>query len=302
VQAEIEKLHVCGIAIFVQLRKLGCPGIAPVPRFWWSKLKGIRKEMPISPVSLLGLHLPTPLWITTAGAALALGIGVAQPSQAAVSFTFTTNTQQTTSTRVFSAGGINLTVDNAQGANILTASSTTGGTGGINTDINNGLCVSLYAGFSKGQCQYLSATAGDPTLTGMTFTFSRPVRLLGFDILKPGGVESGSLSFSASGSQQTFTFNNAGGADTPNGVVFRSMAFSSPGFVVAANTPVTVSSIDTVFTPNSAGSFRINNFDVQPVPGPVPVLGLAAALGWSRRIRNKLKAASNDTDINSDRG
>jgi hypothetical protein len=264
-----------------------------VARFGASKLPGIRKEMAISPISLFGVRSLTPLWVTTAGAGFALAIGAAQPSQAAVSFTFTTNPQQTTSTRVFSAGGINLTVDNAQGNNILSAPSTTGGTGGINTDINNGLCVSLYAGFSKGQCQYVSATAGDPTLTGMTFLFDQRVRLLGFDVLKPGGVEAGSLSFKANGSQETFTFLNPGGADTPNGVVYTSMIFSSPTFFVGANSPILVSSADTVFTPDSAGSFRINNLSVEPVPGPAPVLGLAVAFGWSRRLRMKLRASAN---------
>ena len=223
--------------------------------------------------------------------ALALGTVVAaaasQPAHSAVVYDFKTNPPLTTSTRPFTEGGITLTVNNAQGNNILTALNNSGQTGGVNTDINNGLCVALFAGFNTGKCQYTTSTAGDPTLTGLTFTFDKSVYLKSFNVLKPGGVETGVLSFTSPSSTQSFSFNNAGGADTANGVVFTS--FSFPGtFLVEAGAPLTVSSLGTVFTSGQAGSFRINNLMVEEVPGPLPLLGFAGALGWSRKLRNKI--------------
>lgn len=214
-------------------------------------------------------------------------IGAFQPARSAAVYTFRTNPAQTSDTRDFVDGGIKLTVNNAQGNNILTALSNVGATGGVNTDINNGLCVALFAGYSTGKCQYTTNTAGDPTLTGLTFTFDKPVYLKGFDILKVGGVEKGELVFTSASSSQTFEFLNVGGVDTANGVVFTSFAFNN-NFVVEAGAPLTISSVGSVFSSNQAGSFRISNFMVQEVPAPLPLLGFAGAFGWSRRLRKKL--------------
>jgi hypothetical protein len=124
-------------------------------------------------------------------------------------------------------------------------------------------------------------------LTGLTFTFDKPVYLKGFDILKVGGVEKGELVFTSASSSQTFEFLNVGGVDTANGVVFTSFAFNN-NFVVEAGAPLTISSVGSVFSSNQAGSFRISNFTVQEVPAPLPLLGFAGAFGWSRRLRKKL--------------
>lgn len=214
-------------------------------------------------------------------------IGHHQPVQSAAIYNFRTDPTETTSTRTFVNNGITLIVDNAQGNNILTAIGINGGSGGVNTDINNGLCVALYAGFGTGKCQYNSYIAGDPTLTGLTFTFDKSVYLRSFDVLKPGGVESGSLSFTSTTSSQVFSFTNAGGADTANGVAFASFTFN-PSFVVAAGSQMTLSSAGTTFSASQPGSFRISNFVVEEVPGPLPLLGFAGALGWSRQLRKKL--------------
>jgi hypothetical protein len=221
---------------------------------------------------------------------LAAAVSAGSPVSAAANFTFTSAVRITAPSRTFTSSGINLTVDNPLGNNITSATSRMGTTGGINTDISNGLCVALYAAPNAGRCQYLTKNAGSPTLTGLTFTFDRPVRLIGFDIFRVGAVESGVLSFSSSGLSETFAFQNPGGSAIPSGSVFKSMAFSQ-NFVVEANVPIALSTAGTVFTPDASGSFRINNFSVEPVPGPAPVLGLAAAYGCSRRIRRKLKSS-----------
>jgi hypothetical protein len=219
-------------------------------------------------------------------ASLATGFFLTQPAHSAAIYNFRTNPQFTASSRPFTEGGITLTVDNAKGTNITTAVSTLGQTGGVNTDINNGLCVALFAGYNVGKCQYVSSTPGDPTLTALTFTFNKSVYLKSFDVLKVGGVESGTLSFTSSTSSETFSFLNPGGADTANGVVFRSFAFA-PNFVAEAGTSMTVSSVGTVFSSGQPGSFRISNFLVEEVPGPLPLLGFAGAIGWSRKLRQK---------------
>lgn len=41
-----------------------------------------------------------------------------------------------------------------------------------------------------------------------------------------------------------------------------------------------------------AASFTITTADPSPVPGPLPVFGAAAAFGWSRRMRRRLKAGT----------
>lgn len=223
---------------------------------------------------------------------LASGLLLIVAPEAAHSFTvytFRTNPRETTITRDFVEGGITLTVNNAQGNNILTAPSNAhalGGFGGVNTDINNGLCVALYAGF-EGKCQYTASTPGDPTLTGLTFSFNKPVELKSFEVFRAGGVEAGVIAFTVGSSSQTFNFSNPGGAASPNGVSVASFDFA-PNFAVNAFAPLTVSTVGTKFSENQSGSFRISNFKVQEVPGPLPLLGFAAAFGWSRKLRKKL--------------
>lgn len=40
-------------------------------------------------------------------------------------------------------------------------------------------------------------------------------------------------------------------------------------------------------------NFRVNTSDTSSaVPGPLPVLGAAAAFGFSRKVRNRIKAAA----------
>jgi hypothetical protein len=248
-----------------------------------------------------------------AATVLAAAFSGGQSAWAVVTFDFTTPSSPTTTLeRTFSSGGINLKVDNAQGNNITTAFANIGEPhsspsqfGGVNTDMTNGLCVALYTNISTGKCQYSTLTEGNspgsPTLTGLTFAFDQPVRLLGFQIMRPGGVREGVLSFSAGALTETFTFLNPNNNDSINGTGYATMTFKQ-GFRVAAKTPITLDSSQTQFFaltggPSSeAGSFRINNFQVEQVPGPVPVLGAAAAFGWSRRIRKKLAAAARPHD------
>jgi hypothetical protein len=45
-------------------------------------------------------------------------------------------------------------------------------------------------------------------------------------------------------------------------------------------------------------SLSITNFDAVPVPAPLPLLGVAVAFGWSRKLRRRLKRASRFNNYN----
>lgn len=48
-----------------------------------------------------------------------------------------------------------------------------------------------------------------------------------------------------------------------------------------------------VLTPNlsnNIGILQITNFDAEPVPAPLPLLGAGAAFGWSRRLRRRIRS------------
>ena len=233
----------------------------------------------------------SPFFAIPVGLGLSLIVCNVQSVQAAnLNFSFLSDPHLTTATRPFTSGGVTLTVDNAIGNNITSALSTPNsiGVGGVNTDRRNGLCVALLSG-TTGKCQYTSSALGDITFTGLTFTFNKPVRLLGFDFTRVGGIETGSLAFTSGGSNEIFSFSNPGGGQSANGGVFKSSIFAT-NFLVDANVPIAVSSAATVYASGSSGSIRINNLSVQEVPGPLPVFGVAAAFGWSRRLRSKLRA------------
>jgi hypothetical protein len=234
-----------------------------------------------------------PVGAIALASACGIAVAIAGPARAATfTFDFITDPQLTTSTRPFAStpGGVNLTVDNAVGINQPGAVSTVG-SGGVNTDKNNGLCASFLTGTGlsgTGKCQYEPTT--DASLTGLTFTFDQDVTLKSFDILRGIGVTKGSLLFTSGSLSEELTFENPGGSETPNGVVLTTLVFNSL-FKVAANTPIEVDTSKTEYLPGETGSFRINSFVVKTneVPGPLPLFGVAAAFSYSRKLRNKLK-------------
>lgn len=133
----------------------------------------------------------------------------------------------------------------------------------------------------------------------------------GTDVDDFGGI--GDVSFTTSGSQYNIIFSNFGtltnpvtafdiGVDVLNPLnevtsVFRTTTTGSPFSVIdgtLTNTPFpyqsgTISSIFEGTGDLTAMSFEINQ---QPVPGPLPILGAGAALGFSRKLRNRIKQAS----------
>jgi MYXO-CTERM domain-containing protein len=65
-------------------------------------------------------------------------------------------------------------------------------------------------------------------------------------------------------------------------------------FVAAPNVPITVTTTDT----DNLGYVQISAYTVEQVvspassavPGPLPLVGAAAAFGWSRRLRGRIRA------------
>ena len=73
--------------------------------------------------------------------------------------------------------------------------------------------------------------------------------------------------------------------------------FGSPSFCITQSStfkPVT----DIIFAPDASGQnpLAINSSSLssvtEAVPGPLPLLGAAAAFGWSRRLRRRLRSAT----------
>ncbi|MFN5696759.1 MAG: hypothetical protein ACK486_06975, partial [Cyanobacteriota bacterium] len=212
------------------------------------------------------------------GTSLTLLAGQAAEARTAV-IKFTSDPRTTTSTRDFTDNGITVTADNAVGNNLGTDAGF--GSGGINTDLKNGLCSYLKSG-NPAKCQY--GPAGGVFLYGYDLTVDTAVEFRSFDITRGKGLSSGTIKFSAPGvADQTFSFENPLG--TGKNVFSKVFA---PGFFVNAFVPVTVLTTGVVISDPEGGSFRINNLEIAEVPAPLPLLGAAAAFGWSRRIRRRI--------------
>ena len=104
-------------------------------------------------------------------------------------------------------------------------------------------------------------------------TFDVPVKLLSYNI-SFGDKTADSITTYAQGSLQSIQNNGAYGF----------VAFTNP-FLASANAPITVSTND----PDGYGILQINEFTVEYVPGPMPLVGAAAAFSWSRRLRDRIR-------------
>ncbi|MFM7641790.1 MAG: hypothetical protein ACKO45_09600 [Cyanobium sp.] len=60
---------------------------------------------------------------------------------------------------------------------------------------------------------------------------------------------------------------------------------------VTNDTPIASLSFSLLSATNSPADFAINRFDFTPVPGPLPVFGAAAAFGFSRKLRGRIRAS-----------
>jgi hypothetical protein len=163
-----------------------------------------------------------------------------------------------------SQNGINLTIGNFS----------TGPRAGGDID---GLAVYCVGG-SAGPCQH-GVYEG---YTSFTMTFDQPVKLLSYNISYLESALDASTTYAQGALQSVETYSGSLGTK-----LFVNQ------FIAAANVPITVTTTDD----NNDGLAQINAFTVEQVvspassavPGPLPLVGAAAAFGWSRRLRGRIR-------------
>lgn len=207
----------------------------------------------------------------SASAALGLAVTTASfggSANAATIFDFSKPATNSAS-EPFIAGGITLTLQNSNS------------TGELNNNTlnfnNNGLCAFAAVGISTGRCGYGSAV---PTggITAFEAVFNKPVAVNSFQVTDFSDLLS-SASFEVSLDNNTFTAFPITSAGT----------VSLGGVVLPANQTVFIRTSAAFSDANQTGVVRINNLNVTEVPGPLGIMGLAGAIGWSKQLKKRTK-------------
>lgn len=191
------------------------------------------------------------------------------PAKSAVVFDFSSNPATNFSSKVYSSSGIDLSISNSNSTGALNNNT-------FNTN-SSGLCAWASVGTSAGRCGYGNT---DPTggISSFQASFSKSVILNSFNVtyfpshvINQGNIE---VSFDNINFMPASSFTSTG-------------TESLSGFEIAANQNFFIKTSANFTTANQTGIFRINNLNVTDVPGPLSILGLGAALGWSRKIKKK---------------
>jgi hypothetical protein len=115
------------------------------------------------------------------------------------------------------------------------------------------------------------------SLNSLTMTFDQPVKLLSYNIGFIQLAVGVSTTYSQGAHQSIQTYDTGSGLKSFNNQ-----------FIAAANVPISVAS-----TPGNLNTVvQIKSFTVEkvdPVPGPLPLAGAAAAFSWSRRLRGRIR-------------
>jgi hypothetical protein len=119
---------------------------------------------------------------------------------------------------------------------------------------------------------------GSPNdLTSLTMTFDQPVKLLSYDIGFTQLAVGVSTTYSQ-GALQSVQSNATGSG----------LKSFNNQFIAAANVPISVASApDNLNSVVQIKSFTVEKVD--PVPGPLPLAGAAAAFSWSRGLRGRIR-------------
>jgi hypothetical protein len=206
---------------------------------------------------------------------LTLVVGLAAPAQAIVStFTLTGASPLNTPGPIYTetVNGITLTVNNATGIDLPTAGGISGNPQGLCTWLQNS-ATTQRCGFNPG-----TGATNSSQLSSLSFSFDKPVYLQDFFI---------QLNDAAS-----IDINFTGGVTTSLLGITSSSTQSLANAILPANTPLIFAAANVI--PNSgfdSTALRMRNFNVEEVPGPLPLLGLGAAFSMTRKFR-RLSARS----------
>lgn len=219
--------------------------------------------------------------IATSSTLFSLGAFASSSAHAVTAnFNFSDDPEVNFSSKAFTSdiGGLTATVSSPITSTYVPAN------GGLNASLR-GLCAWARVGTVGGRCGYNvndGASAGDG-LSGFKVAFSniQSPTLKSFDISQfaPPSLIGAALTFTSGSTSQVF---NITGANT-------TYSFLDP-FVVAPNNEVIVTSSGFSTTPNG-GVFRLQSLTIEDVPGPLPLLGLGAAFGFSRKLKRKMNSA-----------
>jgi hypothetical protein len=174
-----------------------------------------------------------------------------------------------------------------------------------------GASLSVLLGMNPAQaapCVTTSLSTIGASASGYVCEIGDKKFTFGTDVDDFGGL--GDVSFTTSGSQYNIIFNNFGnlinpvtafdiGVDVLNPAnevinVFRIPTVGTPFTVIddtLTNTPFPYQSGTIGSTFEGTGTLTALRFEInqQPVPGPLPILGVGAAFGFSRKLRKRIK-------------
>ena len=196
----------------------------------------------------------------------------------AASFNFSSNPHRNYTESTFSASSpfsnFTLTQSGAVSNNPPTAGALNEGVLGLCAWYQNNSTNTDY------RCGSTPELGGSNTssLTGFKFKFNKFVSLKSFDVVQSTNLSTGTITFTSGANTKSFNFT---GDST--------LAFDT-AFQVQADTDVTISTSGTLSNSADGNSalYRLNNLEVEEVPGPLPALGVLGAFGWSRKLRAKL--------------
>jgi hypothetical protein len=203
-----------------------------------------------------------------ASAAISIFLGTA-PSKASVVINTTTPSSTNLSSQTFSNSGTSLTLSNSN--------STGSNPGTINTN-SSGLCawtVVGTSGGSLGRCGYGTNPASG--VSSFQLSLNQASFITGFDVsvFESANISQGTIGFSTDNVNFTEVSFTGAGSQSLN-----FLAGENQTIFVQTSADFNSQAIDT-------GIFRISSFTVADVPGPLPILGAAAAFGWSRKLKQK---------------
>ena len=186
---------------------------------------------------------------------------------ATTTFTFDSSVKGQTSI-VKLLDGIKLTASNFQ----------TGPKSGGDTDGLAVYCLTTSTNWDP--CDHYGQ-GGFQSIKSYSMTFDQPVKIVSYNVSYVSSDAVDSSTLYQQGALQSIQGNNVG----PGLQSFANQ------FVAAANAPIAVTTTD----PDNDGLLQINAFTVEKViappptvPGPLPVVGAAAAISWSRRLRGRI--------------